>query len=448
MSFLSQFFSSNKVGLTAGSSTGVGVGASTASPVVKLFTSSGTTPIPCDTCYVSYGVIGAGGCGRMINPGFPKANVLNVVGAGGGFSYKEQPFSQPTPINACVTIGCASTIRCFDIPLADAYCVPSPSPTGDPTAFVNPEFIPSAMDLCIPQAITTCPNCTPRLSCIAVQQAGNTSICGTGLTTITATGGQTFAACFGPIFGIPCFCKNECSHSIGGFGVGGDVNTSGGASKHPKRNFPGTGAGNLLGDGREDSAGWGFGGAGNNYENGLLGESGLIVGNNLTEPASTPTNPFGGQYQNINFLHTCSGASGAIAQHTYDRCNFSILKTLFTSSGGAGFAPTPFNPKNWDGPGCFSDITGICGGVGGVNMLADGSADTHISQGNDPNNIDTYNIGVGNVGNVAAAACAGRCFGGGFGGGGSTSFCSNPQSSIESTPAGQDGFAGIEYWEE
>jgi len=447
MSNLSQFFKSQEVGFTKAIDRGTSSGS-----VMKVFTSSAPYTLPAATCYVGYGVIGAGGRACRFGGNFSPTSPCGFQnsGAGGGFSWKEEAsFSQPGAVTANVVIG-SSTVACNTVTGAD---------------------ICSCFDACnpIPAPVVACPCNNPFIfgpsHCVIFARAGYSCIGGTGLTEICATGGTTVLQCFNVpgINGQPTQTKLAFSASTGGCGIGGDVNTQGAGHStigqcgynsgpciahayYPLGNFcsdlnlnPGNvsfvggGAGNLLGPGICNSNGFGFGGAaspgfyGHGQMHGLLGTSACYK--SLFTGATVGQNKF------------CAnpGESGYITQHTFDRCHFSIAKTLMTASGGAGIRSCTNGSYG---------TKGYCGGTGGA--FNNGQCSNYTTGAGFQSQIlseSLESVGTGSATFIGVQPYT-PCFNGSFGGGGHAYFCNNPTCTSGAVSSGGPGIAVIEYWTE
>jgi hypothetical protein len=299
--------------------------------------------------------------------------------------------------------------------------------------------------------------------------AGDSCICGTGLTTICASGGCHVLRSWPT--GVPS-PVGGCSQlgfscAFGGRGFGGDVNTRGASprsltvgSSAPLQNyllcggipilnstgcqaFSGGGAGGLLGPGKQDSDGFSFTGgrspgggqpptAPRSTDNaGLFGMGAFReLSRGKTPPASLC----------MGYECIMPGESGFVGQYTFDRKHFSLAKTLLTAGGGGGIE------CNY---GCAGEnnYIGIDGGIGGgvtqacyfetciCNCVRNcGSCVTAFGTGSKASYINSPNSTFLHCSNAT------------YGGGGHSVTVGTPVYSCCNATLGAPGIGFIEYW--
>lgn len=373
MSTLSQFFGSASTG----------GGASNATSVMRVFTTTGSLTLPTNTVYVAYGAMGGGG---QYSQNSATSQAQKRSGGGGGFAFKEGEHSGTATI--CAIVGAA----------------------GEPC------------ECCIIQRKTQ----------------GGTS-CVTGFTpgTICATNGCCWCAGCG-VGGDINTCGGRGGyngHCLGGAGAGGLFGNGGSPNHSPGGGGFGSGGGGGSGYNNELSAtcadaccfscntgpmvhnaqGGGGGQPGSMWKGG----SGLAGMGGRSSHFSTCANC------GVGGLQINEAQGGYIPQ--YNICGYSQAKTYFAAAGGGGggmYAGAEHTlQKGYLGNGAPG------GGGAGHN--------THCTDGSAGNGGFGAGAGAGTCGNYGGQP--------GFGGGSSTMRFEDGTTGICGGKSGQ-GVVAVEYW--
>jgi len=374
MSTLSQFFGSASTG----------GGASNATSVMRVFTTTGSLTLPSNTVYVAYGALGGGG---QWSQNSATSQEQRRSGGGGGFAFKEGEHSGSATV--CAIVGAAGQ---------PCECCLIQRKTQGGTSCVS-GFTPGT--ICATNGCCFCAGCGV---------GGDINTCGGRGAYNTSCGGGAGA---GGLFGN----GGSPNHSSGGGGYGSGGGGGAGRSTCVTVTCADAVCFSCNPDlpMREYAEGGGGGQAGSQWNGG----SGLAgIGGRSSHFGTCANCGVGG-------LQLNEAQGGYIPQYTI--CGYSQAKTYFAAAGGgggtmyAGAAETL--SKGYVGNGAPG------GGGGGHN--------THCTEGS---------AGQGGFGAGGGGGTCGNSGGlPGFGGGSSTNQFEDGSSSICGGPSGQ-GVVAVEYW--